>query len=95
MVDYNQLYDTYVNDKQTSKNIDLNAILLPYVEQYSIVITENEIILGSEKNPLNKIPKRNIYAVVDEETDIHIVLRSSIYTINKNSGEIKIDIRKL
>ena len=95
MVDYNKLYDTYVNNEHTSKDIDLDAMLLPYAQQCSIVITENEIILGSENNPLNRIPKRNICTVVDEENEIHIVLRSSIYTINKNTGETKIDIRNL
>jgi hypothetical protein len=95
MVDYNKLYNTYITNKPAGKEIDYNAILLPYTQQCNIVITEDEIILGSDNNPLNKIPQKNIFAIVEEENKIHIILRASIYTIDKKTGAISLNIRNL
>lgn len=94
MVDINKLYNTYVTS-QPRENIDFMAILSPYAQQLSITITEDEIVLGKNQTPLNRIPKKNIFAVIDEENDIYIVLRASIYIINKTTGEAKMDIRNL
>ncbi len=95
MTNIDKLYDIYVTSQPRRKAIDFMTILSPYAQQLSIIITEDEIVLEKNKTPLNTIPQRNIFAIVDEEKEIYIILRASIYIINKDTGEIKINIRKL
>ncbi len=93
MVDIKKLYDTYVTSQPCGKDIDFTTILSPYTQQLAITITEEEIVLEKNQTPLNRIPKKNIFAVVDEENYIYIILRASIYIVNKTTGEARIDIR--
>ena len=95
MADFNNLYDTYTTSQPAGKEIDFNSILAPYMQQCNIVITENEIILGNDNNPLNRIPKKNIFAIVVEENEIYIVLQESIYIVDTETGAARLNFRNL
>ena len=95
MANFNKLYETYASPQPAGKKIDFNAILMPYAQQCAITITEEEIILGRGSAPLNSIPQKNICAIVDEQEQIYIILRTSIYVIDKNTGAVNMHIRNL
>ena len=95
MADFNKLYDTYTASQPASREIDFSSILAPYIQQCNILITENEIILGNDSNPLNRVPKKNIFAIVVEEHEIYIVLQDSIYIVDTKTGATRLNIRNL
>ena len=95
MAHFNSLYEKYTSTQPSGAEIDAKTILAPYTQQFGITITDSAIILEHGQSPLNNIPRANIYAIVDEEEELYIILRSSIYVLNKVDGKIKLNIRNL
>lgn len=87
------LYDTYAKHPAY---LDLNEIeekLAPYIDQFGIKIEDGMIVIGEKYQPLNSVLANRICAIIDEPLSVYIVLPGSIYILEKESGEVKINIK--
>lgn len=89
------LYSTYANNSSNNAAIDFEAKLSQYKDQFSITITDTEIIFGEGKESISSLLQRNVLAIVDEPEYVYIILHASMFILCKNTGEVKVNIRNL
>ena len=89
------LYSTYATNNSNNAAIDFEAKLSQYKDQFSITITDTEIIFGEGKESISSLLQRNVLAIVDEPEYVYIILHASMFILCKNTGEVKVNIRNL
>ena len=89
------LYSTYATNNSNNVAIDFEAKLSQYKDQFSITITDTEIIFGEGKEAISSLLQRNVLAIVDEPEYVYIILHASMFILCKNTGEVKVNIRNL
>ncbi len=89
------LYSTYATNNSNNVAIDFEAKLSQYKDQFSITITDTEIIFGEGKESISSLLQRNVLAIVDEPEYVYIILHASMFILCKNTGEVKVNIRNL
>ena len=89
------LYSTYATNSSNNVAIDFEAKLSQYKDQFSITITDTEIIFGEGKEAISSLLQRNVLAIVDEPEYVYIILHASMFILCKNTGEVKVNIRNL
>ena len=89
------LYSTYATNNSNNVAIDFEAKLSQYKDQFSITITDTEIIFGEGKESISCLLQRNVLAIVDEPEYVYIILHASMFILCKNTGEVKVNIRNL
>lgn len=89
------LYSTYATSSSNNAAIDFEAKLSQYKDQFSITITDTEIIFGEGKESISSLLQRNVLAIVDEPEYVYIILHASMFILCKNTGEVKVNIRNL
>jgi hypothetical protein len=89
------LYSTYATNSSNNVAIDFEAKLSQYKDQFSITITDTEIIFGEGKESISSLLQRNVLAIVDEPEYVYIILHASMFILCKNTGEVKENIRNL
>lgn len=89
------LYSTYATNSSNNVAIDFEAKLSQYKDQFSITITDTEIIFGEGKESISSLLQRNVLAIVDEPEYVYIILHASMFILCKNTGEVKVNIRNL
>ena len=89
------LYSTYATNSSNNVAIDFEAKLSQYKDQFSITITDTEIIFGEGKESISCLLQRNVLAIVDEPEYVYIILHASMFILCKNTGEVKVNIRNL
>ena len=89
------LYSTYATNNSNNVAIDFEAKLSQYKDQFSITITDTEIIFGEWKESISSLLQRNVLAIVDEPEYVYIILHASMFILCKNTGEVKVNIRNL
>ena len=89
------LYSTYATNNSNNVAIDFEAKLSQYKDQFSITITDTEIIFGEGKESISSLLQRNVLAIVDQPEYVYIILHASMFILCKNTGEVKVNIRNL
>lgn len=89
------LYSTYATNSSNNAAIDFEAKLSQYKDQFSITITDTEIIFGEGKESISSLLQRNVLAIVDQPEYVYIILHASMFILCKNTGEVKVNIRNL
>ena len=89
------LYSTYATNNSNNVAIDFEPKLSQYKDQFSITITDTEIIFGEGKESISSLLQRNVLAIVDEPEYVYIILHASMFILCKNTGEVKVNIRNL
>lgn len=94
MAGFTELYKKYSGLPTLDRN-SVEAQLSQYVELFDIKYEGDEVSFGKDNNPINAVCVDKIRAIVDESDMVYVVLESCIYTLNKLTGEIKINIDNL
>lgn len=94
MAGFTELYKKYSGLPTLDRN-SVEAQLSQYVELFDIKYEGDEVSFGKSNNPINAVCVDKIRAIVDESDMVYVVLESCIFTLNKLTGEIKINIDNL
>lgn len=89
-----QLYKQFPRPPKTPDELNISLLFDYCFENHGIVIDENELYIGSvdPNSPFACIPLRNINEIVEFETQVAIVLRSSIIFLSKDSSDVNVHI---
>lgn len=88
-----ELYKQYNAKAKSIEELQIDKIIAPYQELFDISIDDTKITFNKYNTPLNSILIERICGIGEEENLIYIVLPNSIYILNKNTGEIHINIK--
>ena len=94
MAGFTELYKKYSGLPTLDRN-SVEAQPSQYVELFDIKYEGDEVSFGKGNNPINAVCVDKIRAIVDESDMVYVVLQSCIYTLNKVTGEVKINIDNL
>jgi hypothetical protein len=87
------LYNLYADKNICITAEEAQIKLTPYAQQFNITLSNDEIILGSDRISLGVLKIKSVCAIVDEPECIYIILNGCIYALYKATSEIKVDIR--
>lgn len=90
---YSNLYDTYAKNPAYLTLDEVKEKLSPYTDQFGIKVEDNKIVINQVLQPLNTILANRICAIVDEPDKVYIVLTGSIYVLEKESCEVRINLK--
>lgn len=94
MAGFTELYKKYSGLPTLDRN-SVEAQLSQYVEQFDIKYVGDEVSFGKSDCPINSVCVDKIRAIVDEGDKVYVVLEPCIFTLNKATGEVRINFDNL